>query len=153
LNWKLLVSETLVQISAKTQYACFAILELARHYHSKDPIRIREIAEEHDIPARFLVQILIHLRNAGIVQSTRGAAGGYRLARDPRSISLNEVMSAVEGGGESNSKEGAGATAAMSLLVAAWDEAELAQRKVLEGIDFAQLVEKLKQRTGSDYTI
>jgi Rrf2 family transcriptional regulator, cysteine metabolism repressor len=142
-----------VQISAKTQYACIAILELARHFLSKEPVRIRKIADEHDIPARFLVQILIHLRNAGIVQSTRGAAGGYRLARDPRAISLSEVMCAVEGGRDAKTSEEAIPSSPMSLLVAAWEEAEAAQTKVLQGINFAQLVERLKQRMGSDYTI
>lgn len=142
-----------MQVSAKTQYACVAILELARHYHSKDPIRIRKISEEHDIPARFLVQILIHLRNAGLVQSTRGAAGGYKLARDPRAISLREVMVAVEGERDSRRASMSAASSPLSLLVAAWEESEAAQVQVLEQINFAQLVERLKQRVGTDYTI
>jgi Rrf2 family transcriptional regulator, cysteine metabolism repressor len=142
-----------VQVSAKTQYACIAILELARNHHSKEPVRIRTIAQEHDIPARFLVQILIHLRNAGLVQSTRGAAGGYRLARDPRSISLKEVMSAVDGGRDSKSMSASPASSPLALLIAAWEEAEAAQSQVLGQIHFGQLAERLKQRVGSDYTI
>lgn len=142
-----------MQISAKTQYACIAILELARHFHAKEPVRIRKIADEHEIPARFLVQILIHLRNAGLVQSTRGAAGGYRLARDPRAISLRDVMHAVDGEREAKNGATSPASSPLALLTAAWSDAEAAQTQVLQQINFAQLVERLKQRTGSDYTI
>ena len=142
-----------MQVSAKTQYACIAILELAQHFLSKEPIRIRRIAETHGIPSRFLVQILIQLRNVGLVQSTRGAAGGYRLARDPRTISLGEVMQAVEGNRDGAGSNGTAHTPALTLLTQAWDSAEEAQRKVLEATTFAQLLEKLKQRTGADYTI
>jgi Rrf2 family protein len=142
-----------VQISAKTQYACVAILELAKQYLSKEPIQIRRIADEHRIPSRFLVQILIQLRNAGLVQSTRGAAGGYRLARDPRAISLGEVMCAVEGARDAGSNGEGDSSSAMTLLQSAWTNAENAQKQVLNGINFAHLVERLKQRTGSDYTI
>lgn len=142
-----------MQISAKTQYACIAILELSRQFLSKEPVQIRRIADEHAIPSRFLVQILIQLRNAGLVQSTRGAAGGYRLARDPRSISLGEVMAAVEGARDATSPDPPQHSAAMMLLGAAWDDAEAAQKRVLDGVSFAQLVEKLKSQVGSDYTI
>ena len=58
---------------------------------------IREIAERHGIPERYLVQILLQLKGAGLVASTRGAAGGYRLARPAASISLSEVLAAVDG--------------------------------------------------------
>jgi Rrf2 family protein len=142
-----------VQISAKTQYACVAILELAKQYLTKEPVQIRRIADEHHIPSRFLVQILIQLRNAGLVQSTRGAAGGYRLARDPRAISLGEVMYAVEGARDGSSNGAGDSSSAMTLLYSAWTNAEAAQKQVLDGINFGQLVERLKQRTGSDYTI
>ena len=66
-----------MKVSAKTDYACLAMLELAAHYGSKEPLRIRTIADEHGIPSRFLVQILLQLKGAGFVASTRGAAGGY----------------------------------------------------------------------------
>jgi Rrf2 family protein len=142
-----------VQVSAKTQYACIAVLELAQHFHSKEPVRIRRIADGHQIPSRFLVQILIQLRNAGIVLSTRGAAGGYRLARDPRSISLGEVMQAVEGSRDGGGTDGGGKSQVLTLLTTAWASAEEAQRKVLHATTYFQLLENLKQRTGADYTI
>ena len=68
-----------MKLSAKTEYACIAMLELAARYDTGEPIRIRTIADEHDIPSRFLVQILLQLKGAGLVNSTRGASGGYQL--------------------------------------------------------------------------
>src|SRR5215475_4460834 len=86
-----------MKFSAKTEYACLAVLELARAYDSGEPVRIRTIADEHDIPSRFLVQILLQLKGAGIAASTRGAAGGYQLVRPPDEITLDEVMTVVDG--------------------------------------------------------
>src|SRR6187401_3716277 len=79
-------------VSAKTEYACIAVLELAARHGSGEPVRIREIADAHGIPSRFLVQILLQLKGAGLVQSTRGATGGYALAKPPEAISLADVM-------------------------------------------------------------
>ena len=72
-----------MKLFAKTEYACIAVLELALRYQSGQPVRIREIAETHGIPARFLVQILLQLKGAGIVVSTRGAGGGYQAQHSP----------------------------------------------------------------------
>ncbi len=62
-----------MKLSAKTEYACLAVLELAARYGTGEPVRIRTIADEHGIPSRFLVQILLQLKGAGFVASTRGA--------------------------------------------------------------------------------
>ena len=62
-------------VSAKTEYACIAVLELAARHGRGEPVRIRDIADAHGIPSRFLVQILLQLKTAGLVQSVRGAAG------------------------------------------------------------------------------
>src|SRR5258708_32176265 len=86
-----------MKISAKAEYACLAMLALARRRPEDVPIRIKEISESHAIPERYLVQILLQLKGAGLVLSTRGASGGYRLARAAASISLSEVLTAVDG--------------------------------------------------------
>ena len=75
----LIEHEIAMRVSAKTEYACIAMLELAAQYGSAEPVRIRRIAERHDVPPRFLVQILLQLKGAGLVASVRGAAGGYHL--------------------------------------------------------------------------
>ena len=71
-----------MKISAKSEYACLAVLALARQRAESSPVRIREISEAYGIPERYLVQILLQLKGAGLVASTRGATGGYRLARE-----------------------------------------------------------------------
>ena len=86
-----------MKISAKAEYACLAVLALARQGPESSPLHIREISEAYGIPERYLVQILLQLKGAGLVASTRGAAGGYRLARAASSISLSEVLVAVDG--------------------------------------------------------
>src|SRR5260370_41123181 len=83
--------------AAKTEYTCIAVLELARRFDTGEPVRIRTIADEHGIPSRFLVQILLQLKGAGFVNSTRGAAGGYQLIKPPHEISLGQVMAVIEG--------------------------------------------------------
>ena len=86
-----------MKISAKAEYACLAVLALARQGPDDPPLRIREISESHGIPERYLVQILLQLKGAGLVVSTRGASGGYRLARPAAAISLGEVLTAIDG--------------------------------------------------------
>ena len=86
-----------MRLSAKTEYAALAVVELARRIDCPTPVRIREICAAQGVPPRFLVQILLQLKAAGIVTSTRGAAGGYRLARRPEEISLADIRGAIEG--------------------------------------------------------
>ncbi len=141
-----------MKVSAKTEYACLAVYELAGAYASGEPLRIRQIAGRHGIPSRFLVQILLQLKGAGIVASTRGAAGGYRLARPPERITLWDVMSAIEGLQERTS-EAADATAAAHALAECWREAASAQQGVLRRITFAALLERARRQAANMYYI
>ncbi|MBN1586350.1 MAG: Rrf2 family transcriptional regulator [Candidatus Omnitrophica bacterium] len=86
-----------MKLSAKARYACKAIYELAAAYPSRGITRLAELSQNQDIPLKYLVQILGQLRRAGLVESRRGAAGGYSLMRTPAQISLGEVLTAVEG--------------------------------------------------------
>jgi len=72
------------------------MLVLAMH-EGEDPVMTKEIAEKQNLPATYLEQLMLTLRKAGLVQATRGAHGGYVLARDPRRISLAEIVEALEG--------------------------------------------------------
>src|ERR1700741_4926153 len=112
-----------MKVSAKTEYACLAMLELAAHYGSGEPVRIRQIADAHGIPSRFLVQILLQLKGAGFVTSTRGAAGGYQLLKDPTEITLAEVMSVIEGHNHRVTSNLHEKTPASNALLFAWQEA------------------------------
>ncbi|HZZ26962.1 MAG TPA: Rrf2 family transcriptional regulator [Pirellulales bacterium] len=130
-----------MKFSAKTEYACLAVLELARAYEQGEPVRIRTIAEEHGIPARFLVQILLQLKGAGLVNSTRGAAGGYQLMRSPEEITLEEVMSVADGKERLPNPAGAKSPTRRALLKA-WRDVALARQEMLRDITFADLVQR-----------
>ena len=142
-----------MSVSAKTEYACLAVLDLAAASASAEPIRVRSIAESHGIPPRFLVQILLQLKGAGIVASTRGAAGGYRLARDPAQLSVWEVMCVIEGC-ESPHKSNAGIpTVASDALLETWQRAASRQREVLQATTFADLAEAIRDEATNMYYI
>jgi len=129
-----------MKISAKAEYACLATLALARQRPDESPIRIREISERHGIPERYLVQILLQLKGAGLVSSVRGALGGYRLARPPETISLGEVLAAIDGP-ESPPRE-AGEPAAQALALV-WRHVREAERAVLDTVSLAQIASQL----------
>ncbi len=125
-----------MKISAKAEYACLAILALAKPRPDESPLRIREIAESHEIPERYLVQILLQLKGAGLVHSTRGAAGGYRLARSAEQISLGEVLTAIDGPGEPPRESN---KPAARVLAAVWEHIRAAERAVLDRTSIAEL--------------
>jgi Rrf2 family cysteine metabolism transcriptional repressor len=137
-----------MKITARAEYASLAILELALSYNSGH-IQAKEIAERKQIPPKFLEQILIQLRNAGLIQSLRGASGGYLLARPPEQITLREVVEAVEG--ELSIVD---AKLEDKTLVKVWVEIQENFLKSLETITIQKLVtRKLKERGVLDFQI
>ena len=85
-----------MKISQKGLYALQAIMTLARRYGT-DTVRIRDIATDSDLPEKFLELILLEMKNARIVESVRGAKGGYRLRRPPAEIKLSEIIRLMDG--------------------------------------------------------
>lgn len=85
-----------MKISQKGLYALQALMVLARNY-KKNAVKIREIAYEENLPEKFLELILLELKNARMVESVRGAHGGYRLRRPPTEIFLSEVIRLIDG--------------------------------------------------------
>lgn len=85
-----------MKISQKGLYALQAMMTLARR-HKDGAIKIRDIAAESDLPEKFLELILLELKNARIVDSVRGARGGYCLRRDPSEIRLSEIIRLIDG--------------------------------------------------------
>src|ERR1043165_1970747 len=85
-----------MKISQKGLYALQAMMMLARH-HNQGAIRIRDIAYEEELPEKFLELILLELKNARLVESVRGAKGGYQLRRSPAEIHLSEVIRLIDG--------------------------------------------------------
>ena len=85
-----------MKISQKGLYALQALMSLARR-HEEGAIKVREIASDGDLPEKFLELILIELKHARIVQSTRGTKGGYQLRRAPSEIALSEIIRLIDG--------------------------------------------------------
>ena len=85
-----------MKLSLRGEYALRALLVLGLNY-DQPVMRIHAISQQQNIPKRFLEQILNDLKSAGIVQSRRGVAGGYRLARRPEEITLAAVVRHIEG--------------------------------------------------------
>jgi Rrf2 family protein len=144
-----------MKVSAKTEYACIAMLELAAQYGSSEPIRIRRIAERHDVPPRFLVQILLQLKGAGLVASVRGAAGGYHLIKPPQEISLGQIMEVIDGSAEEKGQTSSASpdSPAVKVLMHAWKEVSAVERKMLADITLADLLERAKEQDQQMYHI
>ena len=83
-----------MKVSQKGLYALQALMVLARRYR-QGAIRIRDIAYEENLPEKFLELILLELKNARMVESVRGAKGGYQLKRPPNQIFLSEVIRTI----------------------------------------------------------
>jgi Rrf2 family cysteine metabolism transcriptional repressor len=85
-----------MKFSIKVQYGLQAMLELALNYGG-GPVQIKTIARNQKIPIRFLEQLMLILKKGGFLQSTRGACGGYVLAKKPSEINILKVSEALEG--------------------------------------------------------
>ncbi len=85
-----------MRFTAKTEYAVRAIIEIALLDKDK-PAQVKEIATRQAIPERFLEQVMAALKKDGLIESTRGAQGGYRLARNAEQITLSDIIQAIEG--------------------------------------------------------
>lgn len=87
-----------MKISRKGEYALKALIELAINYDRGITVTlINDVAQRKEIPQKYLEQILLNLKNDGILVSKRGVGGGYMLSRPPESISLGQIIRAVEG--------------------------------------------------------
>jgi Rrf2 family transcriptional regulator, cysteine metabolism repressor len=82
--------------SSRGEYGVRLMVELARH-HGDGPVSLGELAEHEALPRPYLEQLVVSLREAGLVTSTRGAHGGYELARPPGDIRMGQVVQALEG--------------------------------------------------------
>ncbi|MGB9629149.1 MAG: RrF2 family transcriptional regulator [Thermodesulfobacteriota bacterium] len=85
-----------MKISTKIRYGTRAILELASHY-GEGPIELKEIADKEDISLKYLEQVIIPIRTAGLVKSVRGSKGGYILAKPPSEIYLSDLVEVLNG--------------------------------------------------------
>ncbi len=85
-----------VKVSSRAHYGLRAMTDLARA-HGRGPVALSEVARAEHLSQGYLEQLMASLRRAGLVEGTRGAAGGYRLARSPAEITVGQVYRALEG--------------------------------------------------------
>ena len=85
-----------MNFSAKTEYGVRLMVELGRQVGER-PTSLKAIAEAERLPLSYLEHVVADLKKAGLVVATRGAHGGYRLARPPKQIAMDEVVQALEG--------------------------------------------------------
>jgi Rrf2 family cysteine metabolism transcriptional repressor len=146
-------------LSAKSEYGMMAALDLALA-RGQAPIQARAIAERQSIPIKFLEHILRELRNAGLVESTRGAHGGYRLAKPADAIRLGDVIQAVEGpiatvhrrssrngsrdGGNGNGHRRSHETVVQTI----WEEVNHSIRETLNRTTLADLCRQIRDLEG-----
>lgn len=135
-----------MRISCKAEYGLRALLDLAQHY-GEGPVQSHEIAQRQDISENYLNQMLILLRRAGLVISTRGPQGGHQLARPPHEIALLDAILALEGPllplSESDSP------ALDNLLVReVLDELRGLIESHLSGLTLEELCQRKRQREG-----
>lgn len=132
-----------MRLTAKSEYGLLAMIYLASS--SEDgPVSAREISEQQEIPAKFLEQLFVGLRKAGLVSAVRGARGGFVLARTPDRINVLEIVEALEGPlvatvceGDRGQTCGRGGACAASAV---WNRATSALREVFESATLAELV-------------
>jgi Rrf2 family protein len=144
-----------VELSCKSEYALLALFALAVVYPSGRPLQIRQIAAQQHIPDRYLEQLLATLRRGGFVRSQRGAKGGYLLAREPRKISLLEVVCCLEGLESCPLSAKSAYTLEGKIIREAWQEAQHAAIAVLKRYTLQDLAERrdIRQQVSLMYYI
>jgi len=143
-----------MKLSLRGEYALRALIVLGLNY-GESVVRIHSISEQQNIPKRFLEQILNDLKSAGVVESRRGVAGGYRLSKPPERISLAQVVRHIEGPlapvgcvSEKFYSRCSCPDESKCGIRSVMKEVRDAIVKILEGVSVAELCERVKQLQG-----
>lgn len=143
-----------MRVSAKAEYACIAMVELAANHAEPHPVRVKAIADAHEIPQRFLVQILLQLKASGLVHSVRGAAGGYQLARVPKDITVADVINAIDSPQQARpATDLSTQSPAVNALRSVWKQAQAQEQRLLEDVTLAEIVRRMQQDNALSYQI
>jgi Rrf2 family protein len=144
-----------MKFSTKCRYGARAILEIAKNYE-KGPVKRKDIVKNQQISDSYLENILISLRNNGIIDTLRGAKGGYMLRRPPEEITFLEVVLALEG---SLAPVDCLDNPALCDKIAQcptrdiWRKIHVAKEKVLKNVTLKELVENRKESYIPNYSI
>jgi Rrf2 family protein len=132
-----------MRVSAKAEYAIKAMLDLALHPRS-ELIPIQDIAARQAIPQRYLEQVLLALKRAGLLTSKRGSSGGYHLTKPPEEITVGAVLRAVDG--DTAPFEVLGRRGDGYDLMELWKEIGDAVSGVVDGLTFGELAARVRER-------
>ncbi|NQT46066.1 MAG: Rrf2 family transcriptional regulator [Candidatus Omnitrophica bacterium] len=136
-----------MKLSKKTEYALKALIELTIDYDKGINVTlINDIAGRENIPPRYLEQILLRLKNSGILISKRGVGGGYALSRPPEEISMGDVIREVEGSLVSKNRKVVNISASDEMsygLNNVMAEATDAMKKVFDNISLKEMAERI----------
>ncbi len=137
-----------MKISTKIRYGTRAMLELALNY-GKGPVDLKEIAKKEDISLKYLEQVIVPLKAAGLLKATRGSRGGYSLAKPPSEISLSDVVKVLEGPIELVNCIKDPARCSRSLHCVSrdiWKQATEALENVFDSITFEEMAKRKKEK-------
>ncbi|MCI2425692.1 Rrf2 family transcriptional regulator [Candidatus Acetothermia bacterium] len=140
-----------MRLSTKAEYGLRAMLDLAIR-SGEGPVLVREIARRQGFSARYLEQLLLPLKAAGLVRATRGAHGGFSLARSPSEINLSEIIQIMEGSMapvECVDDAGVCARADLCITREIWGEMKRAVDGVLESTTLQDLADRQKRKEQS----
>lgn len=138
----------MMRLSTKGRYAARLMLELALEY-GKGPVLLKEVAERQEISEKYLGHLILPLKAAGLINSTRGAHGGYTLAKAPQDITLAEVVQAVEGNlsvVECVSSPEVCSRVEVCVTRDIWSQLSEKMMEILESITLQDMVSRQKQK-------
>ena len=144
-----------MKVTVRAEYACLAMMELASVRATNAPVRVQDMAQVQGLSRQFLVQVLQQLRASGLVESVRGASGGFRLAQHPTKFSLAEIVDAVDDAARVPRPifPTAGSTKEMDVIAGLWRDLHQKQRKILEGTTLADLMSRVSKPDDLMYVI
>jgi len=143
-----------MKLSTRTRYGTRASIELALEY-DRGPLKIKTIAARQDISVKYLEQIIMILRSAGLVRSVRGSKGGYVLSRPPKQVKLSDVFIALEGkpvGIECFEHEDFCPRCASCVTRQIWEQMQKAMLDVLDCVTLQELVDKVRKKDSQTVT-
>jgi Rrf2 family protein len=143
-----------MRINARSSYSLLAAIELARCFPGDKPVRVADLSARIGVPENFLIQILQSLRNGGVVESVRGAGGGFRLACAPVDLSVGKVLRAAQSHGgyvqtssfADHAMETSGSPELNRAVGYVLSEAERALARVFDTVTLAMVLERALAR-------
>lgn len=139
-----------MRITSRGEYGVRALFDLAIHF-GQGPVALKQIAERQGISDHYLEQLMSAMRKVGLVKSVRGALGGYELSRDPKEITVGEILRALEGPlvTQSDSEAAIQDEVHRQALEALWNRIDERVGQVLDDYSLADLLDKLEQLRAS----